>query len=169
LLACNEEFTSLVEYPLHQLQNNFQWSQINRNANNLYTSNDIIELVNESETRLKYFTEQILQGKFTHSQHNIAFISGTGRLKYCRLTLLSHSRDEIIWLAHEIEATDRIFMPETEVNSESDGVLPPAENELQEVKRRKTESAKPWADSLTKFTLKKSRKNIANKVNPGKK
>jgi len=100
LVAFNDAFTHLVEYPHGVLQKaGFRWDDFK--AEMWFDNPELVTQLESSNRRLQQIHELMISGQCEFAQVDFAFISGTGRVKCIALTIVSMS-EEVMWLCQEI-------------------------------------------------------------------
>jgi len=100
LVAFNDAFTHLVEYPHGILQKaGFRWEDFR--AEMWFDNPELVMQLDSSLKHLQHTHELILSGQCEFAQLDFAFISGTGRVKMIALTIVTMG-EEVMWLCQEV-------------------------------------------------------------------
>jgi len=110
LVAFNDAFTQLVEYPHGVLQKaGFRWDDFK--AEMWFDNPELVNQLDASMRRLQQINDLMSSGQCEFAQIDFSFISGTGRVKCLALTIVSMS-EEVMWLCQEIPEMRRHSMQE---------------------------------------------------------
>jgi len=100
LVAFNDAFTHLVEYPHGILQKaGFRWDDFK--AEMWFDNPELVFQLDSSMKQLQHTHEIITSGQCEFAQLDFAFISGTGRVKMIALTIVTMG-EEVMWLCQEV-------------------------------------------------------------------
>jgi len=115
LVACNDSFVDMIEYPIAVLQNGFNWLSLHYNISGLNPtiSPQVYERLLESCVGLRNCISSIAGAEVAYSSQTVQFISGTGRLKQILLDVVGihdeQDRDvvsDMLWIGRDVNGAE---------------------------------------------------------------